>query len=355
MRTGYRRFVNLAAAAIVALLVAAPSPAEQRSLLTPDGTLFEVQSGYYRDLRPEGREAQPGDYVIAWSANGQSGVTLAGIIPGTDTPDVKDQFDMAYDGTSKTLIVVWNNRYAVINSIQFAIYHDGGWTKSELLPSAVFTYATHPKIVVTHQTVRTLDANGNEVDTPRSIASVVWWEGSSSPRARFAPIFIENGSIDLTDLTVYDLPDLIGSGPPDASLDVSNPVFKNPSVQAEGFSSAVLASFGDASDGSLQVARIDFPSDFRDPADLSRGRHVIVILGHRGSPMTPAVPSGAGRVGTVVGGNYEPTVYWQTGDSSVQYTMFDGAQWSDTRTVAVTPSRPTDAAISLIRAMALQN
>jgi hypothetical protein len=356
MGKGSIRAAAAVAVALTAVLFAATARADDRSLLTPDGTLFRVESGTYQSLVPGGAEAQPSDYVILWTAKSQTGEVRSGLIPGTATPEVKDQFDLAWDSISQTLLVVWTNRFTVVNSVDFAIYHGGEWTKSSLPASSPFTFAANPKLVLTHQTMKTLDADGNEVDTPRSIASVVWWEDSVVPRARFAPIFIENGVVDLADVTIYDLPLLTGGALPSSSSDFTNPLFRSPSIQPDGFSSAVLLSFGDAAAGVLQLVRVDFPSDFRAPAVPDRGRHVIVILGQKSVPAPGEVSGSIDLSGSVIGGDYEPTVYWKTdGENAVSYSIFDGTNWSAPKNVPLSDRIGTDAAVALIRAMALQN
>ena len=328
--------------------------AEERSLLTPDGTIYHVQSGLYSSFEPNGTAAAPGDFVIRWDSRSQGGQTLSGIIPGTDSPEIKNDFDLAYDSFSRSLILVWNNRFSLINSIEFAVLQSGIWTRADLLPTNIFTFASNPSILITHQTVQTLDADGKEVDTPRSIASIVWWEGSVKPRARFAPIFIEKDGIDTSSIQIYDLPEVTGSSSILMPEILDNPLYKQPLLQADGLLSGIIACFADVATGSLRVTRIDFPSDFRSSIDPLGGRHSIVILGTQTAPL-PSIPSTAIKVGTVIGGGYEPTVYWQTDTSGVNYVIYSGAAWSQPRTVALTPTLNVENAISLIDAMAVRN
>jgi hypothetical protein len=349
-----RRALRVLLPAAAALMLALPSAADEKSLLTPDGVLYHVQAGLYKTFEPSGTAAAPADYVIHWDSRSQSGQVLSGIIPGTDNADVKDQFDIAYDSLSKSLFLVWNDRFSMINSVQFAILQNGIWTQSQLLPSGVFSFANHPRIQITHQTVQDLDSQGREVDTTRSVISIIWWEDSGKPHARFAPIFLENGSLDLSEIQIYDLPELVGSSSVIVPTVLQNPLYKNPVIQQDGFSAGILAAFSDASSDNLQVVRIGFPSDFRT-IDPSGGRHSIVILGQSSLPMPAAVPSSPTQLGTIIGAGYQPTVYWQTDDGSVNYTIAAGGVWSDARSVALTPSLGADAALALIGQMAAQN
>jgi hypothetical protein len=340
---------------VAAAVFAAGAGAEERSLLTSDGTLYHVQSGFYRSFEPDGTAAAPDAFVIRWDSTDQTGAVQSGIIPGTNNTDPKDQFDLAYDSLSQSLVLVWNDRFQIINSIQFAIFQKGIWVQAPLLPSGVFSFASNPQILITHQTVQDLDADGNEVDSQRSIISVIWWEGSVRPRARLASIFVENGSFNLADIPISDLPELVGSQTIEWPAILDNPLYESPSLQQDGLSSTILASFADVATGTLQVAQITFPSDFRHVIDPLHGRHVVVILGHNSSPILAAVPASPTLLGTVVGSSYEPTVYWQSDPDHVSYAMSDGTRWTPTRTVALTPALGTDAAVGLIRKMAIQN
>ncbi len=350
-----RRLLVASLLGIAAAAFAAAAGAEERSLLTADGTLYHVQSGLYSTFEPNGTAAAPNDFVIRWDSTDQTGVAQSGIIPGTTNPDPKDQFDLAYDSLSQSLVLVWNDRFQIINSIQFAIFQKGIWVQSQLLPSGVFSFANNPQILITHQTVQDLDASGNEVDSERSVISVIWWEGSVKPRARFAPIFVENGSFDLADIQIYDLPELVGSQTIEWPAILGSPLYESPSIQQDGLSSMLLATFADVASQTLQVAQITFPSDFRSVIDPLHGRHVVVILGHNSSPILAAVPTGVTLLGSVVGSNYEPTIYWQSDPGHVNYSISDGTQWTPTRTVTLTPALGADAAVSLIRKMAIQN
>lgn len=340
---------------IAAACCAGIAGAEERSLLTADGTLYHVQSGLYATFEPGGTAADANDFVIRWDSTDQTGAVQSGIIPGTTNPDPKDQFDLAFDSLSQSLVLVWNDRFQIVNSIQFAIFQKGIWVQSPLLPSGVFSFASNPRILITHQVVQDLDGAGNEVDTQRSIISVIWWEGSVRPRARLAPIFVENGSFDLADIRIYDLPELVGSQTIEWPAILANPLYESPALQQDGMSSTLLATFADVASQTLQVAQITFPSDFRHVIDPLHGRHVVVILGHNGSPLLAAVPPATTLLGSVVGSNYQPTVYWQSDDAHVSYAMSDGTQWSSTRNLTLTPALGADAAVSLIRKMALQN
>ncbi len=80
-----------------------------------------------------------------------------------------------------------------------------------------------------------------------------------------------------------------------------------------------------------------------------------MILGQNSLAMPSAVPASPTLLGAIVGGGYQPTVYWQPDDGSVSYSVAANGSWSDVRSVALTPSLGVDAALALISQMATQN
>ena len=61
------------------------------------------------------------------------------------------------------------------------------------------------------------------------------------------------------------------------------------------------------------------------------------------------------QVSTLIGSSYNPTLYWRDDVSAVHYTRFDGKNWSDVRTIALSDSMSYDAALRLLEAMAARN
>jgi hypothetical protein len=85
------------------------------------------------------------------------------------------------------------------------------------------------------------------------------------------------------------------------------------------------------------------------------GRHVVVILGHNSAPILSAVPQYPTLLGIVVGSSYRPTVFWQADPGSVSFASTDGTTWTGTRSLPLSRSLNADAAVTLIRRMAIQD
>jgi hypothetical protein len=354
-----RLFPLLLAAVCGWALASAASAQEVRTLLTPAGTIYQVRTGLYSDLEPNGTQTDPNNYVILWSAQDQSGATNGGIVTGTEDPSPKASVDIAYDAPTNSLFVAWENSYGMVSGIRFAILRNGVWTDAQLFPGVGVTFAYNPQLLITHQTVLATDDQGNAISYDRAILSVIWWEESNTLQARYAPIFIENGQIQLDDVRIYSLPELVGSAGASSPGPISSALYAHPELQQDGLSSDILATFTDLESQMLRTVRISFPNDLRNvPPDQKKtpqGRGHIIVVGRAGdSPIGGVFAMGALPVETIVGLNYKPTLTWQD-NAAVYYMRFNGRVWESVNTIPLANGMTADRAFSLVRTMAMQN
>jgi hypothetical protein len=349
----------LLAAACGWALAAAASAQETKTLLTPSGTIYQVRTGLYSDLEPGGTKTDPANFVIMWSAQDQTGATRGGIVAGTEDPSLKQSVDIAYDAPTDSLFVGWEDNYGMVSGIQFAILRSGSWTDAQLFPGVGITFAYNPQLLITHQTVLATDDQGNTISYDRAILSVIWWEESSTLQARYAPIFIENGQIQLDDVQVYSLPELVGSEGASSPGQIPAALYTHPTLQQDGLSSDILATFVDLNSQMLRTLRISAPSDLRNvPPDQKKtpsGRGHIIVVGRAGdAPIGGVQAMSASPVETIVGLNYKPTLAWQDG-AAVYYMHFNGRSWDSVNAIPLTGGMTTEHALDLLRTMAMQN
>jgi hypothetical protein len=350
-----------ALAAVAALagdgtVVAPGKPQEERSLLAPDGTLYTVASGHASELGLAGNII-PTDNVIAWSLRRQDGSAEQGLIPDTVGQSLKRNLDLAYDEQSGSLVLLFKEDLTVLNILRLGIFKNGAWTLTNLLPNLGFAHAYNPQLLLSHQAVTTLDDKGNPLSQTRTILSVIWWEEAQYSQARYAPIFLDEVS-DASGVAVYDLPTLVGGGG-GATSSGGHPAaaYMYPSLQVEGISGAILASFADLSADRHYVIRIGYPDNLGKPGpdNVTWQRRRIPVVGVASDePIPDQVPIVFDSVKTVVGASYRPTLVWSTG-SAVGYTRFDGRKWSPAITIPLTESMTYDKAQRLVQEMATRN
>ena len=274
-------------------------------------------------------------------------------MPGTDNRTVKRNIDLAYDEPSGSLVLLWKEELTVLNYLRLAILRKGVWSQADFLPSDVFTFAYNPRMLLSHLTVHTQDADGNDITQTHSILSLIWWEDSQKGRTRFAPIFLDE-TVSSSDVVVYDLPSLVdGGGGPSLTTDRAPGAYMYPSLQLEGIGGAILATFADLGSGKQYVIRVTFPNDLGKPGPDNatwKRRRIPVVFVTSDGPISDGVPMGVDRVTTLIGASYRPTIVWHS-DAAVGFTRFDGKSWSSARTIPLdssmtlrprSPPRPGD-------------
>lgn len=355
-----RRHGSLRRFWLAAALVAVPglcAAVEERSLLTPDGTLHVVRSGAAVDLGVQDAGISPQMKLIEWSSRAQDGTVSVSILPGTLSYQDKYGLDLAYDEQTATLLLLWTEEISAFSQIRVGVLRDGTWTNSMLMPSAGISRAYNPKMLVTHRTSSYLDEQDHPVSRTSSILSVIWWEESTHAQARYAVLFLDETNFDPAALSIYDLPALLGTAGDTPSSDVPSGAYLYPSLQSDGHSGAVLASFADLHDGKHKVVRIEFPQDWGKPSEADnlnwKRRHIPIVGVSMSGPLARMAPdAGATRDGirTTIGDRYRPTLSWGE-DGKVRFSRLDGADWAPVRSILVDDQMTYEKAFALVKGM----
>jgi hypothetical protein len=348
------------ALALAALSVAAPALAmsppvaagvEEKSLLTASGTLIEIRKGRAVDLGVANDD--PDAIVVDWFARRQDGTTAGGVVPGTATRNLKEHLQVAYDEEAIALVVLWQESFSIHRSLQLAVYRNGAWTTSPLLPDGAFSSPRNPQMLLSHPVQTEEDEEGHATSRTRSVLHVLWWEEGTEGKARYAPAFLDE-PLHAQELTVYDLADAAGESNASPASDAPDGAYLYPSIHAEGRSSSVLASFSDLAHSRQIILRIAMPESIGRVGGAGWSRRRMPIYGvHSSGPMAPGAPNGL-SVETVVGAGYRPTMLWRDG-ANVRYTRFDGANWSEVKSIPVTETMTEPRARALVKEMAARN
>jgi hypothetical protein len=144
----------------------------------------------------------------------------------------------------------------------------------------------------------------------------VWWEESGISQARYAALFVEDGTLDLDNPVVVNLNDLTNdsSGKTDAKGRPTSS-YQFPAIQRDSTPSAngaLFVSFANLISQSQEVLRITFPEDLtqattRGP-QFRRGR---IPAGSRlTSGSIPGTIDTSSGVDTILSADGVPTFYW---------------------------------------------
>lgn len=338
---------------------------EEVSLLTTDGTLHDLRSGTAVELGVDGPGIRPDSSLIEWAARAQDGTVSLAVLPDTVSGSAKRDLQLAFDDQTGTLILLWTEDGSY-SQVRVGVYSGGTWTTSWLLPSQGISRAYNARMVVTHQPVFWLDDSDAPVAKTASILSIVWWEEALVGQARLATVFLDEQNFDPANLTIYDLPAMTGGGGPVSYDGIPTGAYLYPSVQTDGLSGALLASFADLNAQKQRVLRLRFPSDWGKPSDPDpnstnsvnwKRRHIPIVGVASEGPVARVAPDAAvtrDGVHTTIGRGYTPTLSW--GDAgSLKYTRLNGADWSPVLSITLDDSMTYDQARALVTGMAQRN
>jgi hypothetical protein len=352
----------LLAAAALAVAPAWSLALEEQSLLTPDGTLHVLRAGRAVDLGIDG--VAPESILIEHASRAHDGATTVSILPGSESFQDKRGLQVGYDEQTSALLLLWTEDISAYSHIRLGVFRDGVWTNSPLLPSQGISRAYNPQMQITHQRVTYLDENDVSVARTSSIVSVIWWEEASELQARLGVLFLDAAAFDPANLSVYDLPVLTGGVGATEYGDVPSGAYLYPSLQADGLSGAVLASYADLNADGHRVLRISFPEFQGKPSEEAnvdwKRRHIpIVGIASQGplarmSPRRHPLDKREKGVGTSIGGGYRPTLYWLE-ENSLKYTRLGATEWEPVRSIAIDETMTYEKALALVVGMGSRN
>lgn len=357
------RLLPAAAFAVSAALALGASRADAATaVLSRNGTLFEVSPTTYGQLTPDWpNRPDASTPILALRTTPPEGAPIVELVAGTN--DGYDELGEAieFDESTQTVFVVYTRLRGFFTDVRVAIRRSGIWAEGAFLPNPGLYVSMNARLVVTRQAYRDLNDMGNPVSKTRSILSIVWWEESDKPQARYAAIFIEDGALQLNDIVAYDLNAMTGEGGPTDTTGLPQSSYMYPAVQRDLSSNGgVVASFANLATRTQQVLRIGFPDDYTkpvagggtaSPGRTPNARHTPI---GRGFTETQ-IPRGIDlpftmAVGTIVSPTGTPTYFWAKG-SSLYYLRGDAAS----QPAVAIPLRPdfgVDRALAVVRDMA---
>jgi hypothetical protein len=329
------------------------------AVLAKDGTLYEVFPSSYGAVIPGANASDATLRVLAVRTTPPGGQRVLEIVGGTADNFFKLEASIEFDDVTQTVFVVYARQMGFFSDVVVAIRRGGAWVDDNFLPNAGLYISMNPQLLATRQTYTNADANGQLLTKSRTILSIVWWEDSGASQARYAPVFIEDGSLSLDDVTAWNLNELNGAaGPTDNSgLPLSSYAF--PGLQRDdGTNGGVLVSFANLAARTQQVIHLAFPDNLPKlvpPEGLTPAQRTSFARGH--TPIgrsfaetqlpTQIDLSFQAQVGTFISPAGVPTFYWSS-DTGLSYLPGGSSR------VVTIPFRtdfPVDRAIAVVRDM----
>jgi hypothetical protein len=359
-RPVFRRLASALAGllALAALGLFAPPADAASAVLGKDGTLYEVFSASYGQIITGASASDAQLPVLALRTTPPGGSPTVEIVGGTVNDLDKLGESVEFDETTQTVFVVYTRLQGFFADVHVAMRRSGAWTEGRFLPNPGLFVSMNPQLLVTRQTYTDADDTGRAFTTSRTILSIVWWELNDASQARYAAVFIEDGSLRLDDVTAWNLNELNGAAGTTDSSDLPMSSYAYPGLQRDaGTNGGVLVSFANLARRTQQVIRLSFPDnlpklvppDGLTPAQrtsFARG-HTPIGRGFTDNPLPRIDLPFLMRVGTLISPTGIPTFYWSTG-TGLSYLRGG----SDTvLTIPLRPDFPVDRALAVVRDM----
>lgn len=330
-------------ALLVLPVLATAQPRE--ALLTPDGTLFTIES-QVDDVASGGRASA---HLLLRAQQG-SDITTE-IVPETLHQGAHIDPAIAYDAETRTLFVFWLRHLGGLASqLMFACRDQHGtWSDAQTFGER-FDYRENLRIAVTRK------AHEEDGTTSTGAISVhlAWWEfdtnkGKSS--AQYALVTIENGAVQGTPqylelASFIDAPATDAAkpqAPVEAITDEQRNVLKQPLLFAAPTQDSVLVVFGDFASNSMHQVRV-FPRNVK-----AEGRLRVPVGRREGTVGGPkfAVASET-RIEGIYGSSKSLALFTRSAAKLDYVIMKDGA-WTESRVIALDAQVTGDAAVDALR------
>jgi len=329
------------------------------AVLSGNGTLYEVFSTSYGDVISGANSSDGGIRVLALRTTPPGGSPAVEIVGGTVNDFFKLDASIEFDDATQSVFIVYTRIRGFFSNVQVTIRRDGTWADGSFLPNPGLYISMNPQLLVTRQTYTDADQTGQPFTNSRTVLSIVWWEEASASQARYAAVFIEDGSLRLDDVTAWNLNELnLASGPTDNSgLPPSS--YSHPGLQRDaGTNGGVLVSFANLATRTQQVVRLSFPDNLPTlvpPDGLTPGQRKSFARGHIpigrsfGESRLPEqmdLPFQV-LVGTFISSAGTPTFYW----SSAEGLAYLRGGSSTILTIPLRTDFPVDRALAVVRDM----
>ncbi|MGE5717591.1 MAG: hypothetical protein ACM369_13155, partial [Acidobacteriota bacterium] len=328
------------------------------AVLAKDGTLYEVFTSSYGAVITGATASDAKLPVLALRTTPPGGVASVEIVGGTVNDLDTFGESLEFDETTQTVFVVYTRLQGFFADVHVAMRRTGAWTEGRFLPNPGLFVSMNPQLLVTRQTYTDADDTGQTFTKSRTILSIVWWELNDASQARYAAVFIEDGSLRLDDVTAWNLNELNGAAGPtdDSGLPLSS--YVHPALQRDaGTNGGVLVSFANLATRTQQVIRLAFPDNLPKlvpPDGLTPAQRTSFARGH--TPIGRAFTQSdiprmdlpfSMQVGTIISPGGIPTFYWSS-DTALSYLRGG----SDTvLAIPLRPDFPVDRALAVVRDM----
>lgn len=308
----------------------------REALLTPDGTLFTIESVVSDS---DGSTATAN--LVLRSQRGTE--NTRDIVPATLEQGSHVDPAIAYDSESKTLFVFWLRELGLMSSQLMLACRDANGTWSE--PAAFgeqFDFRENLRIAVTR---KVLEEDGTVSATPAVSVHLVWWEfdtETGSESAKYAMLSIDEGQADAP--KYLDLRDFAAAGEGEAlAEDADRSALKQPLLFTAPQQDSVLVVFGDTAKQQMHQVRVQPRKIVAD------GRLRVPVGRHERTTKAPSFRQASeSRIEGIYGENASLALYTRDA-ANLHYVIMKEGAWSEARSIALDEQITSGAAVDALR------
>ena len=319
------------------MLPLAAGAQHREALLTPDGTLFTIES---QSLSAEPEGSTRGSHLVLKSQLGET--SQSEVVPASKDGDSHTDAAMAYEPESRTLFVFWIRHMGLMGSelLIACRNQDGTWTDATAFGEQ-FDFRENLRIATTR---RVVDESGAVDTTPSVSVHLVWWEFDSddgAESARYAMVSIDDGKVSV-----------------DQSLELGD-FTKEAEVGAEEADRELLKQpmlFSSAKQDSVEVIFGDFRTNRLHQVTIQPTRKIVadgrlrVPVGRISAPpaKAPRLITSDSRVDGVFGDATRMALYTRD-DKQVRYVILKDGAWSEPQAITLSDQLNGSAAVDALR------
>ena len=308
-------------------------------LVTPDGTLFTVESALNDGSAPANVK-----FLLRLNIQPTNGQAQTLNVPDSLTAGTHTHPALAWDADSQTLFVFWLKMPNPTSSeLLLSSYHNSTWQPAVSVGNSTYHLVSNLQIRTMHRVA----------DLPLLVHAVWWEDTGDSESARYGLFVIDKGSV--TTIYLDDLSNLLyidPNGNPTVQLPATFPVdgnfnreiLRHPSLIDTGASDSIDVLFGDVKTNSFNRVSLK---------PIIQGR-IHIPIGHMPGPRVVAPKSfispWTGPIDTIVSGRDGSLLLYNTTKDAVNYLVYNGS-WSSVKSIALSDKLSADAAVAALARM----
>jgi hypothetical protein len=248
------------------------------SALGSGGEVYQVRTGNYGDLFPDGQAVAPTTPVLAVDVTRTGAPVQRVLIPDTVDAAAESSASLLYEDDSQTVFVLWQSYEGIHPILKLAGFDGSAWSAPITVVGNPFAPKTSPQFAITRETFQdvTDDGTGTSVTKHRTSLHLLWQEEGSAAGSIdtfYTPVIFVDG-VYTGNNPVYNLSDFLPAGSP---ADIQPTLLRAPTIQSGRDQRTVVVGFASQSKGQMATVEIDvLPEELSRLSEEARS-HIIEI------------------------------------------------------------------------------